>query len=190
MQASTSETIERPTAYQRVAGPGIDLPLEEVMANVARFADLPCDPNAFVDQANPGRRLKIRWPISAGHRAGPAGIAAPHSFHMSFVETRVGNSPAVHTHEYREIFMPVRGNYRIFINRDSGQFVDLGPLDTFSVPPMLWRRLEQLGDPGETGLLMVLYDNVDDPNTGIFVPQEVIDADRARGIDPYAKAGG
>ena len=86
--------------------------------------------------------------------------------------------------------MPVRGNYRIFINRDSGQFVDLGPLDTFSVPPMLWRRLEQLGDPGETGLLMVLYDNVDDPNTGIFVPQEVIDADRAGGIDPYAKAGG
>jgi len=28
---------------------------------------------------------------------------------------------------------------------------------------------------------------VDDPNTGIFVPQEVIDADRARGHDPYAK---
>jgi len=33
----------------------------------------------------------------------------------------------------------------------------------------------------------VMYDDVDDPNTGIFVPQEVIDADRARGHDPYAK---
>ena len=37
-------------------------------------------------------------------------------------------------------------------------------------------------------MIMVMYDDVEDPNTGIFVPQEVIDADRARGHDPYAKA--
>ena len=33
----------------------------------------------------------------------------------------------------------------------------------------------------------MIYDDVEDPNQGIFVPQEVIDADRERGIDPYAK---
>jgi hypothetical protein len=36
-------------------------------------------------------------------------------------------------------------------------------------------------------MIMVIYDNVDDPNTGIFVPQEIIDADKAAGRDPYAR---
>jgi hypothetical protein len=27
-----------------------------------------------------------------------------------------------------------------------------------------------------------------DPNMGIFVPPEVVEADKARGIDPYEKA--
>jgi hypothetical protein len=49
--------------------------------------------------------------------------------------------------------------------------------------------VEQQGAPGEPGRILVIYDNVEDPNKGIFVPQEVIDADRARGIDPYAKPG-
>lgn len=49
-----------PTPYRRVAGPGIDMPAGEVMKNVARFADLPCDPNAFVDRSDPTRRLAIR----------------------------------------------------------------------------------------------------------------------------------
>ena len=176
----------QPTRYSRVAGPGVDMTPAEVAPNVARYADLQCDPNAFVDAANPGQRLAIRWPISPGHRAAPAGIATPHGFHMSMVETRAGSSPVVHMHKYREVFMPVRGVYRIYYNKDSSQFVELGPLDVFSVPPLLWRRVEQQGAKGEPGLLMVLYDRVEDPNTGIFVPQEVIDADRARGVDPYA----
>lgn len=175
--------------YTRVAGPGVDMSPQQVLPNVARFSELQCDPNAFIDAANPGKRLAIRWPISPDHRAAPAGIAASHGFHMSFVETRAGSSPAVHTHAYREVFMPVRGIYRVYYNRDSSEFVELGPLDVFSVPPMLWRRVEQQGEAGETGLLMVLYDRVENPNDGIFVPQEVIDADRARGIDPYESAG-
>lgn len=187
MKPPTPAAGTRP--YQRVAGPGIDMPVAEVLRNVARFAELECDPNAFVDRSDPTRRLRIRWPISPGHRAAPAGISAPHGFHLSFVETRAGNSPVVHAHEYREVFMPVRGTYRIYFNKDCTEYVELGPLDVFSVPPLLWRRVEQQGAEGETGLLMVIYDDVDDPNGGTFVPQEVIDADRARGIDPYARNG-
>lgn len=83
--------------------------------------------------------------------------------------------------------MPIRGRYRIYFNKDSEHHVELGPFDTFSVPPMLWRRVEQQGELGESGMIMVIYDNVDDPNTGIFVPQEIIDADKAAGRDPYAR---
>lgn len=184
-----AEPVAPSTPYRRVAGPGVDMPADQVLRNVARFDDLPCDPNAFVDRSDPTRRLAIRWPISPGNRAAPAGIAAPHGFHMSFVETRAGNSPVVHAHDYREVFVPIRGRYRVYYNRACDEFVELGPLDTFSVPAMLWRRVEQLGEAGEAGLLMVLYDNVEDPNRSLFVPQEVIDADRARGRDPYARAG-
>lgn len=184
---ATAGTTPGTTHYTRVAGPGINMPVEEVMKNVAMYRDLQCDPNAFVDKSDPTRRLPIKWPISPGHRAAPAGISTPHSFHMSFIESRAGNSPVIHAHEYREIFMPIRGRYRIYFNKDSEHFVELGPLDTFSVPPMLWRRVEQQGEPGEQGLIMVIYDNVEDPNTGIFVPQEIIDADRASGHDPYAR---
>ncbi len=176
------------TPYTRVAGPGVDMSVEEVMKNVAFYRDLVPDPNAFVDKSDPTKRLPIKWVISTDHRAAPAGIATPHGFHMSFVETKAGNSPVVHTHEYREIFMPIKGRYRIYFNKNSEHHVELGPFDTFSVPPMLWRRVEQQGESGESGMLMVIYDNVEDPNTGIFVPQEIIDADNAAGSDPYAKS--
>jgi len=178
----------KPTLYTRVAGEGIEMPVEEVMKNVAFYRDLQVDPNAFVDKADPTRRLPIKYVISTDNKAAPAGISTPHRFHMCFIESRAGNSPVIHAHEYREIFMPLEGTYRIYFNKDPEQFVELGPYDTFSVPPMLWRRVEQQGEPGTPGMIMVMYDDVDDPNTGIFVPQEVIDADRASGHDPYAQA--
>lgn len=178
------------TPYTRVAGDGIEMPLAEVLRNVAYYRDLAADPNAFVDRSDPGRRLPIKYVISTDHKAAPAGIATPHSFHLSFIESTAGSSPVVHAHDYREIFMPLKGTYRIYFNRAPEQFVELNAYDTFSVPPRLWRRVEQQGEPGTKGMIMVIYDGVADPNTGIFVPQDVIDADRASGIDPYAKAAG
>lgn len=182
-------TAKKPTPYRRVAGPGVDMPVEEVMANVAYYADLEPDPNAFVDKGDPSKRLPIKYLISTDNRAAPAGISTPHRFHMSIIESRAGNSPVVHAHEYREIFMPIQGTYRIYFNRHPERFVELGPLDTFSVPPMLWRRVEQQGEPGTRGTILVMYDDVEDPNTGIFVPQDIVDADRAAGSDPYAASG-
>lgn len=177
------------THYTRVAGPGVNMPTAEVMRNVALYRDLQVDPNAFVDKDDPTKRLPIKYVISTDNKAAPAGISTPHSFHIAFIESKAGNSPVIHAHEYREIFMPLKGRYRIYYNRDPEEFVELGPYDTFSVPPLLWRRVEQQGERGEPGMVMVIYDNVADPNQGIFVPQEVIDADRATGIDPYARAG-
>lgn len=179
-----------PTLYTRVAGDGIEMPVEEVMRDVALYRDLKTDPNAFVDKGDPSKRLPIKYVISTDNRAAPAGISTAHSFHLCFIESKAGNSPVIHAHEYREIFMPLEGTYRIYFNKDPEHFVELGPYDTFSVPPRLWRRVEQQGEPGTPGRIMVIYDNVEDPNRGIFVPQNVIDADRASGIDPYARAAG
>lgn len=187
MSQETATPQPGTTQYRRVAGPGINMPVEDVMKNVALYADLRVDPNAFVNK-DTGERLPIKWVISTDHKAAPAGIATAHSFHMSFIESAAGDSPVIHAHAYREIFMPIKGRYRIYFNRNSENFVELGPCDTFSVPPMLWRRVEQVGEKGSRGMILVMYDNVEDPNRGLFVPQEIIDADNARGIDPYAQA--
>jgi len=175
-----------PTLYTRVAGPGVVMPTPEVMKNVAVYRDLQVDPHAFVDKSDPSKRLPIKYVISTDNKAAPAGISTPHRFHMCFIESRAGNSPVIHAHAYREIFMPLKGTYRIYFNKDPEQHVELGPYDTFSVPPMLWRRVVDQVEPGTPWLIMVLYVDVYVSIPGIFVPQEVIDADRARGHDPYA----
>ena len=43
----SDEPAPQPTAYTRVAGEGIDMPLAEVLRNVALYKDLVPDPNAF-----------------------------------------------------------------------------------------------------------------------------------------------
>jgi len=187
MTSATAKPQAGTTQYTRVAGEGINMPVDEVMKNVALYRDLLLDPNAFVDKADPTKRLPIKYVISPDHKAAPAGIATRHSFHLCFIESKAGNSPVIHAHDYREIFMPLKGTYRIYFNKDPEQYVELGPHDTFSVPPRLWRRVEQQGEPGTQGMIMVIFDDVEDPNAGIFVPQEVIDADRASGHDPYAR---
>ena len=170
------------TIYERKLGPGVNMDPAEVLRNVAYYKDLGADPNAFRDKGN-NKPLPIKYVISTDSKAGPAGIETPHRFHMCFIESKVGNSPVIHAHEYREVFMPIRGRYAIYFNENSDERVELGPLDCFSVPPYLWRRVEQIPDGDNTmnGMIMVIYDDVEDPNTGIFVPQSVLDADKAAG---------
>jgi quercetin dioxygenase-like cupin family protein len=187
MTSEVGEATSSTTLYQRVVGHGVNMNPDDVMENVAFYKDLRVDPNAFVDKTT-GKRLPIKWLISPDNKAAPAGISTPHSMHIAFIESEAGASPVIHSHSYREIFMPLKGCYRIYFNRNSENFVELNPLDTFSVPPDLWRRVEQQGEKGTKGLMMVIYDDVVDPNMGIFVPPEVVEADKARGIDPYEKA--
>ena len=185
MTEAVAETKSSTTPYRRVVGHGVNMDVADVMENVALYQDLKVDPNAFVDKTT-GKPLPIKWAISPDNKAAPAGISTPHGLHIAFIESKAGASPVIHSHEYREIFMPVKGRYRIYFNRNSENYVELGPQDTFSVPPHLWRRVEQQGKKGTKGMMMVIYDNVIDPNNGIFVPPEVVEADKARGVDPYA----
>jgi quercetin dioxygenase-like cupin family protein len=169
------------TAYKRQAGVGREMTEQEVEAWVARFDELTPDPNAFRDAKDPNRRLKIMWAISPGNMGGPARIATPHSLHMCYIESEPGHHPVLHYHDYAEIFVCMRGQYTINWGNEGEHKVVLNPHDTFSVPPGLMRSVENTGT--ETGLVMVLFGDVEDPNAGIYVPQSVIDADRAAGRD-------
>jgi quercetin dioxygenase-like cupin family protein len=178
---STTEKPAGKTAYKRQAGVGRKMTPAEVDAYVARFDDLTPDPDAFRDADDTSRRLKIMWAISPGNAGGPAGISAPHSFHMCYIESEPGHHPVLHYHDYPEIFVCMRGQYTIHWGDKGEHPVVLNPHDTFSVPPGLMRSVENTGS--ETGLVMVLFGDVEDPNAGIYVPQEVIDADRKAGRD-------
>ncbi|MEK9660125.1 MAG: cupin domain-containing protein [Alphaproteobacteria bacterium] len=169
------------TAYKRQAGVGREMTPDEVGAYVAKFGELTPDPDAFRDANDPNRRLKIMWAISPNNMGGPAAISAPHSFHMTYIESEPGHHPVLHYHDYPEIFVCMRGQYTIHWGNKGENRVVLDPFDTFSVPPGLMRSVENTGT--ETGLVMVLYGDVEDPNAGIYVPQEVIDADKAAGRD-------
>jgi quercetin dioxygenase-like cupin family protein len=177
---SPAPKIEK-TAYKRQAGVGREMTPEQVSAYIAKFRDLTTDPEAFRDANNPERRLNIKWAISPGNTGGPAAISTPHSFHMTYIESEPGLQPVLHFHEYPEIFICMRGEYTICWGNEGEHKVVLEPFDTFSVPTGLMRSVENTGS--ETGLVMVIYGDVEDPNAGIFVPQEVIDADKAAGRD-------
>lgn len=178
---SGDQPTAKKTTYKRQAGVGREMTPEEVAHYVAKFADLTPDPDAFRDANDPNKRLKIMWAISPGNTGGPAAISTPHSFHMTYIESAPGHHPVLHYHDYPEIFVCMRGQYTIHWGNKGEHKVVLDPYDAFSVPPGLMRSVENTGT--ETGLVMVLYGDVEDPNAGIYVPQEVIDADKAAGRD-------
>lgn len=169
------------TPYRRRPGEAIDMSRAEIGAWTAPFADLQPDPDAFRDADDPERRLGIRWVISPDSMAGPAAIETPHSFHLCYIRSEPGHHPVLHAHEYTETFICMEGEYTIHWGEDGGEKVVLGPYDTFSVPPRVWRSVENTGS--ETGQIMVIYGDHPDPNAGIYVPQSVIDADRTAGRD-------
>jgi quercetin dioxygenase-like cupin family protein len=171
------------TPYKRKAGEGIEMTTAEVAPYIAKHAELSTDPNSFRDANDPDKRLDIKWILSANNAAGPAAINVPdHRLHISVIEGKGGlEAPVLHAHSYPEIFICIKGRYEIWWGNDGENVVELGTLDTFAVPAGLMRTVKNVTE-GE-GQIMVIYDNTDDPNAGIVVPQSVIDADQAAGRD-------
>ncbi len=63
------------TYFPRTPGKGIEPTADEMKGRIARFNDLPVDPEAFVDHADESRKRRIAWAISPGNIGGPAAIS-------------------------------------------------------------------------------------------------------------------
>lgn len=158
-----------------------ELSVEELRENIARFEDLMYDPDTY-KQSGKAEPMPIKWVVSPENLGGKAAITSRHSLHVSLVEATLHVTPPLHFHHYREIFIPIRGRFGIFCGKEEYK-VEIGPLDTFSVPPGILRRPELLeGDEHGKGLLLVIFDTPGDPHEDEYVTQEQKDADVERGL--------
>jgi quercetin dioxygenase-like cupin family protein len=79
-------------------------------------------------------------------------ISTPHNFQIGMGWAPPGNGPHWHTHDYVEMFVPLKGPWRFFWSNDpnpatpegEGSFL-LNEWDVISLPPGVYRRFENAG---------------------------------------------
>jgi mannose-6-phosphate isomerase-like protein (cupin superfamily) len=166
------------TYFPRTPGKGIDVTQDDMKHRIARYKDLPEDPEAFVDHADKTRKRRITWAISPGQTGGPAPIDVPHGFHTLIITAGKGKLPPSHSHPYNEVFMCLEGRFAIFYGVESEAKAQRGEpdlvlekFDMVSVPPGTMRTFACLDD--EPGTLMTIFDTFGDPNIGVVVPPDL-----------------
>ncbi|MEC7763237.1 MAG: hypothetical protein VX874_15145 [Pseudomonadota bacterium] len=145
---------------------------EEMNAHVAYFKDLIPNSLDFLDRENVPlgafelMTAKKSLLVAASERkmegqaARPA-IDIPPGVSVFICETPVGNGPELHAHmRTRETFMCLSGRYEIRYGRDGEHVLELGPMDTVSVPNGVMRSFKNIAD--STSYLLVLIHETGD----------------------------
>lgn len=146
----------------------LDVTPVQMQAQLARFADL--EPNSLAYLAREGVPVaayellaaKKIYCVMAGPKPNeqattPPAIIGPPGMAMFIVETPPGNGPALHAHMNTvETFMCLRGRYRINYGKEGRHTLDLGPLDTVSIPRGCLRQFTNIAEG--TSQLLVLID--------------------------------
>ncbi len=140
---------------------------EEMMKRVIRFEAIKKHPIPlmFIDSPIEGHQ-RLNYAVigdtaSENDEFSPM-LNAPHTFQIGMVYALPGNGPAWHTHDYVEIFMPLKGRWEFFwTNEKDGEpegSVVLNEWDTISLPPGLWRRFEVHQDEKEGAWIHAVLD--------------------------------
>lgn len=129
---------------------------DSMAKHVVRFNDLKEHgiPLMFIDSILPGH-WRMNYAVigdtaSENPDFQPA-FETPHDFQIGMGWAPPGCGPAWHTHDYIELFMPLKGQWRFVWGNDEnpenseGEFV-LDEWDMISFPPGVWRRFENASD--------------------------------------------
>lgn len=160
-------------AHHRQPGHSAPITREEMLKRVARFDPKNIDANAFPDLKSESHNRSVIYMLSKDSLAGPAQIDAEHNFHLAILTMEPGVRPVRHAHPYNEVFMPINATFRFFWGEENAEHIDLNPMDVISVPAGVFRTFENTSD--KTANVMAIFDERDDPHTGIVVPQDVYD---------------
>jgi mannose-6-phosphate isomerase-like protein (cupin superfamily) len=109
---------------------------------VARRTELTAFPDSFVDTVIPRCRRKLFSIIGKSVFEDPAmrpAITVQHPFSFSLIEVEPGHGAGLHSHTTEEVFMPIDGKLAVFWGEQGENEVELGPLDTITVPIGLMR---------------------------------------------------
>ncbi|HZB93075.1 MAG TPA: hypothetical protein VE397_16640 [Stellaceae bacterium] len=145
---------------------------EAMMRCVARYADLYRADNSLPDCqvsgyertlvnvigfAAPEAVADVKAYSPVGDKAKPAISHLKAGFGIAFVEAEPGKGVMMHNHDTNETFMPMEGVWRVTWEGENGdESVDLGRLDTISVPQHMQRQFHCLSAPGKKGVLLVV----------------------------------
>ena len=131
------------TAEITDANPTVD----EMEARVARFGAL--QPTAdYPDSGIPGCERTTYRVLGAP----PAAPLAAEDFHLGIVCCEPGKGAPLHSHATQEVFFALTGRWDIFWGPSGERHVQLGPMDTISIPPGLSRGFRNAGS--ETAYLL------------------------------------
>lgn len=143
---------------------------DQIQPYVAYFKDLKANNLDFLDregipvEAYEMLAAKKILPVAASARKAekanaPAPIDIPEGLSVFICEVPPGNGPALHAHmQTRETFMCLSGRLRVRYGREGQHSIDLGPMDTVSVPEGVMRAFENQGD-GTAYLLVLIHEN-------------------------------
>ena len=130
---------------------------------VARFDKLQGSTLPMLDAVIPGCEREIFHIIGRGvgeDATQKAAISDNRDFNVSVVRCGPGKGTLHHDHETNEVFMPLRGRWKIFWGDDEdSRCVHLDPWDVASCPPHVMRGFRNVSD--EEGLLFVIVGATD-----------------------------
>lgn len=146
----------------------------------ARHANLDWDRQAYSDVNHEGRQRRIIRMIS---RAENAPIQIQHNFQIGSIDSSKGNGPALHAHDYPEIFIPIRSGFFVDYGITGQHRARLDTYDAYSIPLNVLRKFEAFEQaPKESQMLSIFDTPLDDARAGIKVSPEVAAADAAAGL--------
>lgn len=75
-------------------------------------------------------------------------LADPHSFNLAWLRAMVGEGMLTHRHSHTQVVTVRSGRWRLTVNTGADErSVELGPRDSFSVPPNVWRSMTLVEGP-------------------------------------------
>ncbi|HYH31391.1 MAG TPA: hypothetical protein VD903_13480 [Pseudonocardia sp.] len=128
--------------------------------------------------------LVIGYGMSEDRRAAPR-LHEPHGFDLGWLRAAPGEGVLTHRHGESQVLTCRTGRWAVRLNTGADeQVVELGRLDTLSVPAGAWRSFTLLDAPDGAGELLVV--NGGDARTELEWAPEVVTAARERGrvLDP------
>lgn len=141
----------------------------------------------FLCSALPGGRAQLSMVIGYGmsedRRATPR-LPEPHGFNLAWLRAAPGEGMLTHRHAASQILTVRTGRWRVRLNSgEDTQLVELGPLDTLSVPRGAWRSMTllppEVGSDSPDGEILVV--NEGDARTMLEWHPNVVAAARQHG---------
>jgi quercetin dioxygenase-like cupin family protein len=154
--------------------------VEEMRGRVIQPGDRVYSRNALLCASLPGGRaelsLAIGYGMSEDRRQVPR-IHEPHSFNMAWVRAAEDEGVLRHRHDKTQALLVKSGRWAITLNGDPATTIEIGPSDSFSVPPGAWRAFRCV-EADESGVGELLVVNSGDDRVYLEWAPEVVDAAR------------